>query len=368
MRAARLGVVVNPVAGMGGRVALHGTDGTAAATALERGATPVAAPRARRTLARLHERLAGSVDVFTASGAMGADLLRDLGWPHRVVHDGAVPSTAVDTRQTVSQLRGADVTLVLFVGGDGTARDVAAAAGADIAVLGVPAGVKMHSAVFGTSPEAAADVAARFLTGATRVGTSIVDIVDQLDDDHPALVATARVPAAREQLQAAKSSGSGNDDAQLAALGREIAAEMVPGRLYLLGPGTTVAHVSRALRLPATLLGVDAVIDAALVGSDLTEAQLQSLLIKYSDAVLVLGVVGGQGFLLGRGNQQLSPAVIAAVGSDNIVVLAAAGKVAALQPPVLRVDLGDAAPESALTGYRLVRTAPGRSTVLKIVA
>jgi predicted polyphosphate/ATP-dependent NAD kinase len=104
---------------------------------------------------------------------------------------------------------------------------------------------------------------------------------------------------------------------------------MVPGRLYLLGPGTTVAHVSHALRLPASLLGVDAVMDGALVGSDLTESQLQSLLIEHPDAVLVLGVVGGQGFLLGRGNQQLSPAVIAAVGTENIVVLAAAGKIAA---------------------------------------
>jgi predicted polyphosphate/ATP-dependent NAD kinase len=368
MRAARLGVVVNPVAGMGGRVGLHGTDGDAATAALERGATPVAAPRARRTLTRLHERLADSIDVLTASGPMGADLMRELGWPHRVVHDSAMPSTAADTRQTVSRLRRAEVTLVLFVGGDGTARDVAAAAGPDTTVLGVPAGVKMHSAVFATSPEAAADVAARFLTDAARIGTAIADIVDQLDDDRPTLVATSRIPAAREQLQAAKSSGFGTDEAQLVALGREVAAEMAPRRLYLLGPGTTVAHVSRALRLPATLLGVDAVRDGVLVGSDLSEAQLQSLLIEHADAVLVLGVVGGQGFLLGRGNQQLSPAVIAAVGSDNIVVLAAAGKIAALNPPVLRVDLGDAAPESPLSGYRLVRTAPGRSTVLKIVA
>src|SRR5262249_9361544 len=156
-------------------------DGDAVAAALERGATPVAAPRARRTLARLHERLAGSVDVLTASGPMGADLLRELDWPHHVVYNSTMPSTAADTPQTLSEFRRADVARVLFVGGDGTARDVAGAAGADVTVLGVPAGVKMHSAVFGTSPEAAADVAARFLTGPGRIGTSTADIVDQLD-------------------------------------------------------------------------------------------------------------------------------------------------------------------------------------------
>jgi predicted polyphosphate/ATP-dependent NAD kinase len=64
----------------------------------------------------------------------------------------------------------------------------------------------------------------------------------------------------------------------------------------------------------------------------------------------------------------LSPAVVEAIGADNITILAAAGKVAALDPPVLRVDLGDAAPAVPLTGYRRVRTGPGHSTVLQIVA
>jgi predicted polyphosphate/ATP-dependent NAD kinase len=143
---------------------------------------------------------------------------------------------------------------------------------------------------------------------------------------------------------------------------------MAPHRLYLLGPGTTVAHVSEALGLPATLLGVDAVLDGRLLGRDLDEDELRELLAEHRCATLVLGVVGGQGFLLGRGNQQLSADVIDAIGADNIVILAAASKIAALDPPVLRVDLGDDAPALPLSGYRQVRTAPGRSTVLRIAS
>lgn len=364
----RLGVVVNPIAGMGGRVGLHGTDGAALTAALSRGAEPVAPLRARRALALLHKHLPADVVVLTAAGAMGGELLDELGWPHLTVHEPAAPTGPDDTRRTVSAMRSDGVDLVLFVGGDGTARDVAAALGAGVAVLGVPAGVKMHSGVFATSPEAAADTAARFLADPARVGTVAAEVVDLVESGGPALLATARVPAAAGNLQRAKAVAATRDDGDLAALGREIADEMEPQRVYLLGPGTTVAHVSTALGVPASLLGVDAVVDGCLVGADLDEAQLLELLAAHPGAVLVLGVVGGQGFLLGRGNQQLSPAVVEAIGADNIVIVAAAGKVAALDPPVLRVDLGDDAPAAPLSGYRRVRTGPGHSTVLKIVA
>lgn len=364
----RLGVVVNPIAGMGGRVGLHGTDGAALAAALSRGAEPVAPLRARRALALLRQHLPADVVVLTAAGAMGGELLHELAWPHLTVHDPAWPTGPDDTGRTVSAMRSDGVDLVLFVGGDGTARDVLAVLGADVAVLGVPAGVKMHSGVFATSPEAAADAAARFLADPARVGTVGAEVVDVVEGGGPALLAMARVPAASGGLQRAKASVQTRDEGDLAALGREIADEMRPQRLYLLGPGTTVAHVSTALGIPASLLGVDAVLDGRLIGSDLDETRLRELVTAHPGALLVLGVVGGQGFLLGRGNQQLSPAVVEAIGADNIVILAAAGKVAALQPPVLRVDLGDDAPAAPLSGYRRVRTGPGHSTVLKIVA
>ncbi|HKC28301.1 MAG TPA: NAD(+)/NADH kinase [Jatrophihabitans sp.] len=361
----RLGVVINPIAGMGGRVGLHGTDGAAVSVARARGASPVAPLRAGRALQRL--RSAADVAVLTVAGEMGADVLRELGWSHRVVAEAAAPTSADDTRRAVAAMREEGVTLLLFVGGDGTARDIAEIVGSSVPVLGVPAGVKMHSGVFATSPEAAADVAARYLAAPERVGTTAAEVVD-LVEGQPALLATARVPAGGGAVQNAKAGQRAEDEADLAALGHEVAAEMAPQRLYLLGPGTTVAHVNEALGLPATLLGVDAVLDGKLLGRDLEEDEIRELLAVHAQATLVLGVVGGQGFLLGRGNQQLSAAVIDALGSENIVILAAASKVAALDPPVLRVDLGDAAPIAPLSGYRQVRTAPGRSTVLRIAS
>ena len=367
----RLGLVINPIAGMGGRVGLHGTDGEALTAARVRGAAPVTCLRAARAMTKLRSLVAAAdVTILTAGGAMGATVLDGLGMPHEVVHRPTMPSTtASDTRAAVAELADRSVDLLMVVGGDGTLRDAAATLGArEVATLGVPSGVKMHSSAFAVSPEAAADVAARYLTDPDRVGLRIAEIVDHTERG-PELFATLRVPAIAGSVQAAKSVAPQRVDAiELAELGRTLAREMEPGRLYLLGPGTTAGHVCAALGLPDSSLGVDAVVDGSLVGSDLGEAELLELLSGHPRATLVLGVVGGQGFLLGRGNQQLSPAVLAAVGPDNVVVLAARSKIATLQPPVLRVDVGDGVAEQPLRGYQRVRVATGHSTVLRIVS
>jgi predicted polyphosphate/ATP-dependent NAD kinase len=361
----RLGLLINPIAGMGGRVGLHGTDGDALAAARTRGAEPVAARRAHRTVARL--RLDG-VEVLTAAGPMGGKLLRGLGIEHRTVHTPADPTGPRDTRQATRALADLPVDLLLVAGGDGTIRDVAAALeGRDVTVLGIPTGVKMHSAAFATTPEAAADAASRFLADPAGTGRRDADVVD-LAEDGPRLYASLRVPAVAGAMQAAKSRPGPDDGAALVELGREIAAEMRPGHLYLLGPGSTVAHVSAALGIRHSLLGVDAVLDGRLIGADLDERAILDLLDRHPRRGLVLGVVGGQGFLLGRGNQQLSPAVVTAIGAEHVVVLAAPAKIAALRPPVLRVDAGDDTAVSPLLGHHRVRTGRGHSTVLRIMA
>jgi predicted polyphosphate/ATP-dependent NAD kinase len=379
---------VNPIAGMGGRVGLHGTDGPALDEARQLGASPASPLRARRTLARLHRALAAAgqagppaITVLAPAGPMGGELLDELGWPYQPLP--AAPrgqSTAADTRRLVRAMAEQGVTLLLFAGGDGTARDVAAglaeAGGRPVmvTVLGVPAGVKMHSSVFALTPEAAADIAAAYLAGPDRIGRRQAEVVDRLQVPGPAqLITTMPVPAVEAGLQGAKSAGTATatragDLADLAALGRELADTMRPGRLYLLGPGTTVAAVSQALGVPASLLGVDVVLDGKVLAADASESQLHRLLDAHPDATVVLGVIGGQGFLLGRGNQQLSPALLTRIGAGNVVILAAAGKVAALDPPVLRVDAGDDAPACVLAGYHRVHTAPGRSTMLKVAS
>jgi predicted polyphosphate/ATP-dependent NAD kinase len=388
----QLGVLVNPIAGMGGRVGLHGTDGAALDEARERGAEPVSPLRARRTLTRLRRTLAAtgesgkpSITVLAPPGPMGGALLEELGWPYQPLPTRApgpesARTTAADTRRLAAALAEQGVTLLIFVGGDGTARDVAAALALartpaqapPVTVLGVPAGVKMHSSVFALTPEAAADIAAAYLAAPGRVGRREAEVIDRLDAAAtPQLITTMPVPAVEAGLQGPKSGGSSRatragDLADLAALGRDVAATMQPGRLYLLGPGTTVAAVSQALGVRASLLGVDVVLDGRILAEDASEDQLRRLLDAHRDATLVLGVVGGQGFLLGRGNQQLSPGVLDRIGAENVVILAAAGKVSALDPPVLRVDVGDDAPSPVLSGYHRVHTAPGRSIVLKV--
>lgn len=373
----RVGLIVNPIAGLGGRVGLKGTDGLAArARAL--GATPLAAERASRALSRLGKELVRNEHKLTlvaAVGAMGAELVRN---EHKVLFTleelpgASGPTTAADTRAAAAELLGREVELILFAGGDGTARDVHSVVGDRVPLLGIPTGVKMHSSVFAASPESAGEVAAAFLAGSSR-RLREAEIVD-LDEDaaregriEVRLHGAALVPDDRLRMQPAKARSVPSDEAAVDAACRELAASMDPRRIYVLGPGTTTRRVAGHLGLPKTLLGIDAVRAGRLVGSDLGERELLALL-EGQAATLVVGIVGGQGALLGRGNQQLSPAVLRLIGLENVEVVAGLGKLLALDPPWLRVDTGDPGLDSDLAGYRRVHVAPRRDLVFRVAA
>lgn len=371
----RLGLVVNPIAGMGGRVGLKGTDGPEVlARARELGAVPVAAEHTRRALARLAR--VPALRLVAAPGPMGADLVSEAaGFDVEVLPRaaGRRPTTADDTRAAVAELERRGVDLLVFAGGDGTARDVHDAVGDRLPILGVPTGVKMHSGVFATTPENAGDVAASFLAagGGTRLRDAEVVDVDEEAVGRGTLATrlygAARVPDDRLRVQPAKGRAAPADDDAVDAACRELAAGMDPRRVYVLGPGTTTRRVLAHLDLPKTLLGVDAVRGGRLVGADLGERELLDL-VDGEAATLVVGVVGRQGSLLGRGNQQLSPAVLRRIGVENIEVVAGLRKLLALDPPVLHVDTGDPELDAALTGYRRVRVAPGRTLVYRVAA
>lgn len=367
-----LGLVVNPVAGVGGRLALKGSDDSGAIErALAAGVPAIAAPRALRAL----RRLAGSgpgLRVLAPHEPMGAELSRRAGLATTALRrTPRRPTCALDTCEAVAELAERGVDLLLFAGGDGTARDVGEAVGGRVPVLGIPCGVKMRSGVFATTPEAAGEAAGRYLADPDRYGLREAEIVDAAGAEGglaSALHGTALVPGVAGRLQAVKSAAPRSDDAALEALCAGVAAAMEPGRIYLLGPGTTTARVARALGLASTPLGVDAVRDGRLLGTDLDERALLALLPEGTSATLVLGVIGSQGFLLGRGNQQLSPEVVRRVGARNLLVLAGADKVLALDPPELHVDLGDPVGEPVLVGYVRVRMAPDRSIMLRVAA
>ena len=359
----RIGFLVNPIAGMGGRVGLKGTDGVVD-RAIALGAEPVAHKKAGETLAELRRLLDHSlssiaIDWFTSSDDMGADCLKAAGFAaFEVVYEAGRMTTGKDTTAAVRRFleRGAD--LILFCGGDGTARDVCSVTGHDTPILGIPSGVKMFSGVFGTNTVRTAEILFGYLDG--KLATATVDVLD-LDEERyrqgewsVRLYYSALTPYEPTHTQLAKmiiAEASDDEVKQDIAeyLREEIDAQ--PDTLFLLGPGSTVQSVGHALKIEKTLLGVDAAAGGRLVGTDLNERQLLGLFEDYPRRKLILSPIGAQGFVLGRGNLQLSPEVVNRIGIKNLIIVATPAKLA--RTPVLRFDTGDAALDARLVapGY-----------------
>lgn len=367
-----IGLLVNPIAGLGGAVGLKGTDGPGTvAEALARGAVPRAGERTRRAFARLADRAPGT-RVRVAPGALGADWLQGLDLDLVPLPPIEVTGTARDTRALAAALP--RCTLVVFAGGDGTARDVTGALPPDQAVLGIPCGVKMHSGVFAVSPEAAGAILADLVTAPDRIGWDEAAEVMDIDEAAlragrlaPRLFGHARVPVARRRMQAAKGGPATTSGDALAGAAREVARAMAPGTLYIIGPGTSAGAVMTAMGETPSLLGTDAVRDGKVVARDAASDQLEALA-GDGPVQIVLGVTGRQGFLLGRGNQQISPTLIARAGREGLIVLASEDKLAALAEPCLWVDTGDPALDRELAGYLRVKTAAGRETMMRVGA
>jgi predicted polyphosphate/ATP-dependent NAD kinase len=267
----------------------------------------------------------------------------------------------------------ADVDLIVFSGGDGTARDVVDIVGLGIPVLGIPCGVKMHSGVFAVTPEAAGRLLADFSRGGgTKIGYRRAEVMDidetALRDGHlsACLYGYARVPHLRNLMQNAKATPPLGDEAMLDALGHEIAEEMRPGATYLIGPGTTAKRVLSALGVQGALLGLDVVRDHQVIASDVSADDALKLA-GDGPLAIIAGVTGGQGFVFGRGNQQIKPEAIRRAWPDDVIILASAEKLAFLPRPELIVDSGDPVLDAQIRGYACVRTAPRRSVMMRLV-
>jgi predicted polyphosphate/ATP-dependent NAD kinase len=381
-----IGVVVNPIAGMGGRVGLKGTDGNVE-EARRRGAEPRAPDRAREALRSLYQR-APDLTVYTAAGVLGERAAQDAGFEPTVVYDptaagdddssdparpgdpGAAETTADDTRAAVRALLERDVDLVLFVGGDGTAVDVATVleeAAGETPMLGVPAGVKIYSSVFGVTPTDAGRIAAEFERVEPREVNDIDEAAYREGEVRSELRAIVPVPVA-PALQSGKQVSSGSVDSLAAGFAREVE----PGRTYVFGPGSTVGAIERELGIDPSPLGVDVWRagretdgtegdDAESAGQRGTvlarDAAESDILAVLADPVtIVVSPIGGQGFIFGRGNHQISPAVIRR--ADDIEVVAADEKLDGID--TLHVDTDDDEIDDRLEGWLQVRT--GRFT------
>ncbi|MEQ8658984.1 MAG: ATP-NAD kinase family protein [Hyphomicrobiales bacterium] len=368
----RIGFVVNPIAGLGGRVGLKGTDGPGTvAQALERGAVPQAGPRARRTLKRLSERVPGA-GLVVASGQQGTDWAEGLDLDVTVIGLTIGSQTARDTRLVVEAM--ADCDIIVFAGGDGTARDVAFSLKPGQAMLGIPCGVKMHSGVFAISPEAAGALIAELQTAPERVTwTNEAEVMDideaALRQGHiaPELFGHARVPIVRNRMQASKGGPRTDWGAALAGAVAELVGQMDPDTVYIIGPGTSAGAVMRAAGHTPTVLGIDAMRGGEVVARDVGSTELERLA-GNGPVRIVLGVTGQQGFLIGRGNQQISPALLRHVGREGLIILAAEDKLMGLAQPRLWVDSGDPELDAELEGFLRVRTARGRETMMRLSA
>jgi predicted polyphosphate/ATP-dependent NAD kinase len=379
---AKLGLIVNPVAGIGGRVGLKGSDGAEIQRrARELGAEPHAHDRAVEALARL--RTVEGLEIVTYPGEMGADAARAAGLAPTVVGEitpGA--TTAEDTREAAREMQQYGVDLLLFAGGDGTARDVYEAVGLAQPALGIPAGVKIHSAVYATHPRSAGELAALYLRG--RVAELREAEVMDIDEEafrqgslSARLYGYLRVPYRSRLVQSQKVPSRG-ETASLAAIAEDVAAKMEPGVLYILAPGTTTRAIAEELGVEKTLLGVDVVEageqvsgtgyrETRLVAADVNEAQLLAL-IEGRAARIVVTPIGGQGYLFGRGNQQISPRVIERVGREHVVVVSTPDKLHALGTQPLLVDTGDRAVDEMLNGYVTVVTGYNERAVRRVTA
>ena len=347
----RIGFLINPIAGMGGRVGLKGTDGVVE-DAIALGAEPVAPGKAAEMLGLLRRMFCGdnpsdAITWLTCSGPMGEEALQAAGFDDiKVIYKTSAAPSSEDTMSAVRALLSQEVDLIVFCGGDGTARDIAAITKDKVPILGIPSGVKMYSGVFGVTVARTAEIIAAFLRD--DIPLASVDVVD-LDEERyrsgewaVRLYYSALTPFEPSRTQLAKALIAESSDAAVKAEIADYLCELIsndPETLYLLGPGSTIQAIAGALAATKTLLGIDALLDGKLVGHDLNEAGILALLAKHPTARLIVSPIGAQGFVLGRGNLQLSPDVIRRIGIDNIIVVATPAKLA--RTPALRFDTGD---------------------------
>lgn len=359
----RLGLVVNPMAGIGGPAGLKGSDDRILVDqALERGAEKRAAGRVVRCLERLMELSPNAVQLFTADGVMGKEYADAASISAQIVYQPSANTSAEDTRNAVTALIEVHIDMLLFVGGDGTARDVCAVIEDRVPVLGIPSGVKMHSGVFAISPEAAAEV----VNAAVHADLVDLRLQEVRDIDEAAFregvvksryFGEMKVPEFGHFVQGTKNGGREVEALVLDDIAADLRERMEPDTLYLVGAGTTPKALMDELGLENSLLGVDAVLDEELVAKDQSATQLEALVAEHEGPVaVILSITGGQGSLIGRGNQQLSPAVLRRAGRDNIWVLATKTKIRELDGRPLLMDSNDVQLDREWSGYIEVTT------------
>ena len=370
----KLGLLINPVAGMGGSVGLKGTDHMVE-EAIRRGAKPRANDRVRQALKELLE-IKNKLEIVTCPGDMGEDTAKSMGFRTTVLHTGGrrslkdlFDSSRTDTIVLSKAMEEAGVDLLLFAGGDGTARDIYEGVGTELPALGIPAGVKIHSPVYAKNPQSAGDLAKLWLTGkVTKTAEQeVLDIDEELyrqEIINTRLYGYLSVPLEHVFTQNRKAPTPLSETASIESIAHEIVEHMEEDTYYLIGAGTTTRGVMQMLGLKNTLIGVDLIRNKELVANDIYGDKILDF-IKGKKTKLIVTVTGGQGFLFGRGNQQITPEVIREIGKENIIILATKAKIAEFHHQPFLVDTPDEELNKELCGYYRVIAAYGEFTMCR---
>ncbi len=369
----KIGLIVNPVAGMGGSVGLKGTDGEIYEKALELGAIPVTPKRTNEFLSHISKQ--NQIMFLLPPGEMGEYYLHDFNFSFQVI--GRIPkqTSAADTIRIVKQMMEEEIDLLIFVGGDGTARDIYDAVGLKKPVIAVPSGVKIFSPVFAFSARTASAILNKFVNTINLDNKIEFTEKEVLDIDEQAfrenklaskLYGYLKVPNFKNFLQKGKEASNMQTSSAMnkKKIAHFIVSNMRDNILYLFGPGTTLKTVTDELHVFKTLLGVDAFYNDALIGTDINENQILSLLKKYNHTKIIVTPIGGNGFIFGRGSKQFTPKILQQVGRDNIIIIGTADKIRQLD--CLRVDTGNFEVDQILSGHMKVIIGENEEMIMQV--
>lgn len=364
------GFIVNPVAGMGGSVGLKGTDSKEILTeSIKRGAKPVAPKRAKEFISKI--RKSGEIMFLTCSSRMGEEILKKYGdVRYEVIYECGEDTTSEDTIRA-AKIMVEKSEILVFCGGDGTAKDIYSAIDAKIPLLGIPSGVKMYSSVFAVNPDAASEILSAYLEGyAEIVDGEIMDVDEEMYRKNILSVkiyGIAKTIRYRGLLQSSKSITSLESEMScIEGIANYLKEMMEDDCLYILGTGGTVFRVMEKLGIEKTLLGVDLLYNGKIIKKDVSEKEILNAISNFKKSKIIVTVVGSQGFIFGRGNQQISAEVISRVGKNNIIVIATSSKLSITR--ILRVDTGDKDVDRELCGYIRVISDYHSMVVRKVIS
>jgi len=369
----KLGLIINPIAGMGGKTGLKGSDGSnTLKKALNLGAKKESANRAEQALLPL-KFMINKFSLITCSAEMGEKSCKKIGLKTDYIIDiDKKITTGIDTINAVKIMAKKQVSLILFSGGDGTACDIFYALQDKIPILGIPAGVKMHSSVFGTSPNAVGSLVSRIISNHSDIfPTSTAEIMD-LDEDmrrydqiRTRLIGYATIPSDKFLVQNPKSYVQLNDEDSINGISEYLENKLNNEATYIVGPGRTTQNFLNRIGVSGTLLGVDVLKGRKLIGRDVNSRELD-ILTRDGLLYIISGIIGGQGFLFGRGNQQITAEIIQRVKKENILIIASTKKIYELPRQCILIDTGNQKLDNELAGYVKVQTEKNRAFVIKL--